>query len=76
MIRIVGYEVKEAMGEAVKKISLEDIGERIAKLKELTETSLSQIEDLAKKKPVETMAMSFAIGIVLGLILGAAIAKR
>ncbi|MBS7644638.1 MAG: hypothetical protein QW569_02645 [Candidatus Bathyarchaeia archaeon] len=64
------------MGEAVKKISLEDIGERIAKLKELTETSLSQIEDLAKKKPVETMAMSFAIGIVLGLILGAAIAKR
>jgi ElaB/YqjD/DUF883 family membrane-anchored ribosome-binding protein len=64
------------VSEAAKKISLEDIGERITKLRELTETSLSQIEDLAKKKPVETMAMSFAIGIVLGLILGAAIAKR
>ncbi|MEM2123374.1 MAG: hypothetical protein QXE79_07035 [Candidatus Bathyarchaeia archaeon] len=64
------------MSEAVKKISLEDIGERITKLRELTETSLSQIEDLAKKKPVETVAMSFAVGILLGLVLGAAIAKR
>lgn len=64
------------MSETSKKLSLEELNERINKLRKLTETSLSQIEELAKKRPVETTAMSFAIGIVLGLILGAAIAKR
>ncbi len=60
----------------LEKMSLEDLNEKVVKLKEFTERSFSQVEDLAKKKPVETTAMSFAVGIVLGLILGAAISKR
>ncbi len=64
------------MSEASKKLSIEELNERVNQLKQFTEKSLGQVEDLARKRPVEVTAMSFSVGIVLGLILGAAIAKR
>ena len=64
------------MGEASKKPTLEELSERVTKLKELTESSLTQVKDLSEKRPVETTAISFAVGIVIGVIIGAVIAKR
>ena len=68
------------MSEKSKKPTIDEMNERINKLSELvkniTDKSLEQVGTMAKKKPVETTAMGFTIGLILGLILGAAISKR
>ncbi len=68
------------MSEKSKKLTIEDLNEKINKLsalvKNVTDSSLEQVGTIAKKRPVETTAMGFTIGLILGLILGAAISKR
>jgi ElaB/YqjD/DUF883 family membrane-anchored ribosome-binding protein len=70
----------EELSEKSKKLTTEELNEKIKELralmKNVTDSSLDQVETMVKKKPVETTVMGFTIGLILGLILGAAISKR
>ena len=72
--------MKFVMSEKSKKLTIEELNEKINKLsalvKNVADKSIEQVGTMAKKKPVETTAMGFTIGLILGLMLGAAISKR
>jgi len=66
---------------------LEELNKRVTEVKELAEKSRDQIKELAGKskdqlkdiveeRPLESSATIFFVGLVLGLLLGAAFSKR
>ena len=58
------------------KVTLEELQKTISDVKELAEKSRVELEELIRKKPMESAGFIFIAGIVLGILLGASTARR
>ena len=58
------------------KPTTEDLYKTIKDVKKLTDDSKIMIEDRMKSKPLESATMIFMTGLVLGILIGSATARR
>jgi len=58
------------------KMTVEELQKRLGDLKEFTETSRVELEAMIKRKPLESAGVVFLAGIVVGVLIGASIARR
>jgi len=65
---------KEKSEEA--KPSIEDLDKTIKDVKKLTDDSKVMIENRMKSKPLESATMIFMAGVILGVLIGSATARR
>ena len=65
---------KEKPEEA--KPLIEDLDKTIKDVKKLTDDSKIMIEDRMKSKPLESATMIFMAGVILGVLIGSATARR
>ena len=65
---------KEKPEEA--KPSIEDLHKKIKDVKKLADDSKAMLEDRMKSKPLESATMIFMAGVVLGVLIGSATARR
>ena len=66
---------KEEKPEEVKP-TIEDLHKTIKDVKKLADDSKIMLEDRMKSKPLESATMIFVAGIVLGVLIGSATARR
>lgn len=59
-----------------KKLSLEALQERVATLREFVDKSISELEKLAKEKPVESSILGFVAGLLVGLMIGIIVGRK
>ncbi|HID17394.1 TPA: hypothetical protein EYP26_03780 [Candidatus Bathyarchaeota archaeon] len=59
-----------------KKLSLEALQERVATLREFVDKSISELEKIAKEKPVESSLLGFLAGLLLGLMIGVIVGRK
>ncbi len=65
---------KEKPEEA--KPLIEDLNKTIKDVKKLTDDSKVMLEDRMKSKPLESATMIFMAGVILGVLIGSATARR
>ncbi|MEE9458618.1 MAG: hypothetical protein V3V84_02515 [Candidatus Bathyarchaeia archaeon] len=65
---------KEKPEEA--KSLIEDLDKTIKDVKKLTDDSKIMMEDRMKSKPLESATMIFMAGVILGVLIGSATARR
>ena len=58
------------------KMTVEELQKRLGDLKEFTETSRVELEAMIKRRPLESAGVVFLAGIVVGVLIGASIARR
>ncbi len=58
------------------KLSIEDLQKKIKDVKKLTDDSKVMLEDKMKNRPFESASMIFVVGVILGLLIGSATARR
>ncbi len=58
------------------KMTVEEIQKRLGDLKEFAETSRVELEAMIKRRPLESAGVVFLAGIVVGVLIGASIARR
>ncbi len=66
---------KEKKPEKVKP-SIEDLDKTINDVKKLADDSKIMLENRMKKRPLESATMIFVVGVVLGVLIGSATARR
>ncbi len=66
---------KEEKPEEAKP-SIEDLHKTIKDVKKLAEDSKIMLENRMKSKPLESATMIFMAGLVLGILIGSATARR
>jgi len=66
---------KEEKPEKVKP-TIEDLHQTIKDVKKLADDSKIMLEDRMKSKPLESATMIFMAGVVLGVLIGSATARR
>ncbi|WP_455367277.1 hypothetical protein [[Eubacterium] cellulosolvens] len=59
-----------------EKVTLEELQKRVKEAKEVAEKSRDQIKEIVERRPLESTAMIFFLGFVLGVIVGAASSKH
>jgi ElaB/YqjD/DUF883 family membrane-anchored ribosome-binding protein len=52
------------------KPTIEDLNKKIKDVKKLADDSKIALEDKMKSKPLESAAMIFVVGLILGILLG------
>jgi len=57
-------------------MTVEELQKRLGDLKEFTETSRVELEAMIKRRPLESAGVVFLAGIVVGVLIGASIARR
>jgi len=58
------------------KPSIEDLHKTIKDVKKLADDSKVMLEDRVKRRPLESATMIFMVGLVLGILIGSATARR
>jgi hypothetical protein len=58
------------------KVSLDDLEKTISDVRELAERSMSDLERLIRKRPLESAGFILMAGIVLGVLWGTSAARR
>ena len=66
---------KEKKPEKVKP-SIEDLDKTINDVKKLADDSKIMLKNRMKSKPLESATMIFVVGVVLGVLIGSATARR
>ena len=66
---------KEEKPEEAKP-TIEDLDKTIKDVKKLTDDSKVMLENRMKKRPLESATMIFVAGVVLGVLIGSATARR
>ena len=66
---------KEEKPEEAKP-TIEDLDKTIKDVKKLTDDSKVMLENRMKKRPLESATMIFMAGVVLGVLIGSATARR
>jgi len=66
---------KEEKPEKVKP-TIEDLDKTIKDVKKLADDSKIMLENRMKKRPLESATMIFVAGVVLGVLIGSATARR
>jgi F0F1-type ATP synthase assembly protein I len=56
--------------------SIEDLQKKIKDAKKLADDSKAVLEDKMKNRPLESAAMIFVAGVILGILIGSATARR
>jgi len=67
--------VERVMSEK-PKITTEELQKRLSDLTELVESSRVELEGMIRRKPLESAGVVFLAGIVVGVLVGASIARR
>ena len=67
--------VERVMSEK-PKITTEELQKRLSDLTELVESSRVELEGMIRRKPLESAGVAFLAGIVVGVLVGASIARR
>jgi ElaB/YqjD/DUF883 family membrane-anchored ribosome-binding protein len=57
-------------------LTIEELQDRIENVRKYAEDYKSIVEERMKKRPLETSAIIFAAGIILGILIGTATARR
>ncbi|MGQ9543352.1 MAG: hypothetical protein ACUVTM_04600 [Candidatus Bathyarchaeia archaeon] len=63
------------MAEKVK-LSAEELQKRIKEVRDLAEKSKLEIEEMLRKRPLESAGVVFIAGIVIGILIGASLSRR
>jgi hypothetical protein len=58
------------------KLSIEDLQKKIKDVKKLTDDSKVILEDKMKHSPLESAAMIFVVGVIVGVLIGSTTARR
>ena len=58
------------------KPTIEDLHEKIKDAKKLADYSKAMLEERMKRRPLESASMIFVAGIILGVLIGSATARR
>jgi F0F1-type ATP synthase assembly protein I len=65
---------KEKPGET--KPTIEDLQKKIKDVKKLADDSKTMLEEKMKNRPLESAAMIFMAGVILGVLIGSTTARR
>jgi|YelNatPaOPRAMG01_1025707.scaffolds.fasta_scaffold415088_2 F0F1-type ATP synthase assembly protein I len=63
------------MAEKVK-LSPEELQKRIKEVRDLAEKSKLEIEEMLRKRPLESAGVVFIAGIVIGILIGVSLSRR
>jgi hypothetical protein len=58
------------------QLSVEDLQKKIKDVKKLTDDSKVMLEDKMKNRPLESAAMIFVAGVILGVLISSTTARR
>jgi F0F1-type ATP synthase assembly protein I len=66
---------KKEKPEEVKP-TIEDLHKKIKDVRKLADDSKAMLEERMKKRPLESASMIFVAGVILGVLIGSATARR
>ncbi|MBS7650245.1 MAG: hypothetical protein QXI59_04445 [Candidatus Bathyarchaeia archaeon] len=58
------------------KLSPEELQKRIKEVRDLAEKSKLEIEEMLRKRPLESAGVVFIAGIVIGILIGVSLSRR
>ncbi len=58
------------------KVTIEELQQRIGDIKDYAEKTRLEIEEMVRKRPLESAGVVFIAGIVIGILIGTSIARR
>jgi len=73
--KVTKYMSKKEKPEEVKP-TIEDLDKTIKNVKKLADDSKAMLEERMKRRPLESASMIFVAGVILGVLIGSATARR
>jgi len=58
------------------KVTIKELQQRIGDIKDYAEKTRLEIEEMVRKRPLESAGVVFIAGIVIGILIGTSIARR